>query len=147
MTQLCITIKCFEQYYLTNTIILLKKLHFLFISKKKAFKIKNLKQKKLTLNADLKALQLKNENLPLYSSISLPKKRKLFTILRSPHIDKKSREQFEFKSYKKKLFFGFMDSDIKKCFAPLLIFLIKNSDFPGVELEISFSYSTILKKN
>ena len=34
------------------------------------------------------------------SQIMLPLKRKKFTVLRSPHIDKKSREQFELKYYK-----------------------------------------------
>lgn len=31
---------------------------------------------------------------------SLPLKKKYYTVLRSPHVDKKSREQFEFSSYK-----------------------------------------------
>jgi len=33
--------------------------------------------------------------------IPLPTKRKLITVLRSPHIDKKSREQFEMKVHKR----------------------------------------------
>jgi len=33
--------------------------------------------------------------------IPLPIKRNLYTILKSPHTDKKSREQFEFKTYKR----------------------------------------------
>ncbi|OGF97062.1 MAG: 30S ribosomal protein S10 [Candidatus Glassbacteria bacterium RBG_16_58_8] len=33
--------------------------------------------------------------------IPLPTKRKLITVLRSPHIDKKSREQFEMKIHKR----------------------------------------------
>ncbi|HFB67740.1 MAG TPA: 30S ribosomal protein S10 [Calditrichae bacterium] len=33
--------------------------------------------------------------------IPLPTKRSLFTVLRSPHIDKKSREQFEMKIHKR----------------------------------------------
>ena len=33
--------------------------------------------------------------------IPLPTRRELFTVLRSPHIDKKSREQFEIRTHKR----------------------------------------------
>ncbi|MEE9207050.1 MAG: 30S ribosomal protein S10 [Gemmatimonadota bacterium] len=33
--------------------------------------------------------------------IPLPSRRQLFTVLRSPHVDKKSREQFELKTHKR----------------------------------------------
>jgi small subunit ribosomal protein S10 len=33
--------------------------------------------------------------------IPLPKKREVFTVLRSPHVDKKSREQFQIKTHKR----------------------------------------------
>jgi small subunit ribosomal protein S10 len=33
--------------------------------------------------------------------IPLPTRRQLYTVLRSPHIDKKSREQFELKTHKR----------------------------------------------
>jgi small subunit ribosomal protein S10 len=33
--------------------------------------------------------------------IPLPRKREVFTVLRSPHIDKKSREQFEIRTHKR----------------------------------------------
>jgi len=35
--------------------------------------------------------------------IPLPTKRELFTVLRGPHIDKKSREQFQIKTHKRLL--------------------------------------------
>lgn len=35
--------------------------------------------------------------------IPLPTMRKLFTVLRSPHVDKKSREQFEIRTHKRLL--------------------------------------------
>lgn len=35
--------------------------------------------------------------------IPLPTKREIFTVLRSPHIDKKSREQFQVKTHKRLL--------------------------------------------
>ncbi len=33
--------------------------------------------------------------------IPLPTKREIFTVLRSPHVDKKSREQFEIRTHKR----------------------------------------------
>ncbi len=33
--------------------------------------------------------------------IPLPTKREIFTVLRSPHVDKKSREQFQIKTHKR----------------------------------------------
>ena len=33
--------------------------------------------------------------------VPLPTKRKVFTVLRSPHVNKKSREQFQLSSYKR----------------------------------------------
>ncbi|MFN2517269.1 MAG: 30S ribosomal protein S10, partial [Pyrinomonadaceae bacterium] len=33
--------------------------------------------------------------------VPLPSRRQVFTVLRSPHIDKKSREQFEMKTHKR----------------------------------------------
>ncbi len=35
--------------------------------------------------------------------VPLPSERRLFTVLRGPHIDKKSREQFEMKTHKRLL--------------------------------------------
>jgi small subunit ribosomal protein S10 len=35
--------------------------------------------------------------------IPLPTKREVFTVLRSPHVDKKSREQFQIKTHKRLL--------------------------------------------
>ncbi len=115
MTQICITIKSFEWYHIQNTILFLKKIQLLLNSAKK-MKFKN------------------------FSIITSLKKRKLFTILRSPHIDKKSREQFEFIYYKKKVFI--QNTNINN--SALLIFFLKNSEFPGVEIEISLSYSSVL---
>lgn len=36
-----------------------------------------------------------------YKLIGLPIKRKVFTLLKSPHVNKKAKEQFELKTYKK----------------------------------------------
>lgn len=45
---------------------------------------------------------LNNVKAPfLKNGISLPIKKKKFTVLTSPHVDKKSRDQFEMNTYKK----------------------------------------------
>lgn len=49
-------------------------------------------------------LELLNQNilgLRIMGASSLPMRKKVFTVLRSPHIDKKSREQFEIRTYAK----------------------------------------------
>lgn len=56
----------------------------------------------------------------IYTIISLPNKIERLTILRSPHIDKKSREQYELKKYKKLCILDLQNNSIKKCFYLLL---------------------------
>jgi small subunit ribosomal protein S10 len=70
---------------------------------------------------------------------SLPIKTERFTVLRSPHVDKKSREQFEIKFYSKILStsFNFEDS-FEKQKAKLLINYIKNSS-SGLNLKITYT--------
>lgn len=60
--------------------------------------------------------------------VSLPIRRYRFTVIRSPHVDKKSREQFETKIYTKS-FIAFFDKEcsIEKEKAKFLITYIKNS--------------------
>lgn len=67
-----------------------------------------------------------------------PKKCKKITVLRSPHIDKKSREQFQIISYKRTLVLNLDSKPI------LLLFLeiLKTSKFPGVESEVLIEFST-----
>jgi small subunit ribosomal protein S10 len=66
--------------------------------------------KKLIQNS-LKQLKLNliNENFRILNVITLPKKIKRFCLLRSPHVDKKSREHFELRFYK-----SFMDIEFDK---------------------------------
>ena len=72
--------------------------------------------------------------------VSLPTLKKRFTVLRSPHIDKKSREQFEWKRYKKSITLSFGKNENGK--QSLFLFLLKNSSFPGVQMEINVKHST-----
>lgn len=56
---------------------------------------------------------------------SCPTKKKRFTVLRAPHVDKKSREQFEKKEYSKYISIYFKNTAIDKQKAKQLINYIK----------------------
>ena len=61
--------------------------------------------------------------------IPLPTKRQLWTVLRSPHVDKKSREQFELKTHKRLI-------DINDS-RPQTVDALTKLDLPaGVDVEI-----------
>ena len=61
--------------------------------------------------------------------IPLPTNQKIFTVLRSPHVNKKSREQFELNSYKRLL-------DIYSTSTSTVDALMKLELPSGVEVEI-----------
>ena len=61
--------------------------------------------------------------------IPLPTHKKLFTVLRSPHVNKKSREQFQLSSYKRLL-------DIYSTSSKTIDALMKLELPSGVEVEI-----------
>ncbi|MFO7638664.1 MAG: 30S ribosomal protein S10 [bacterium] len=61
--------------------------------------------------------------------IPLPTKRTLFTVLRSPHIDKRSREQFELRVHKRLV-------DISDATTDMVDALMKLEVPAGVEVEI-----------
>ena len=68
--------------------------------------------------------------------VDLHKKKKKITILRSPHIDKKSQEQFEIKNYK-----TIIIVKVKQINTSLLfIEILKNSNLFGTEIEISTNF-------
>ena len=46
-------------------------------------------------------LEVKRTGSQILGPVPLPNKTKIFTVLRSPHIDKKSREQFELTTHKR----------------------------------------------
>lgn len=128
MTKIHITIKSFQWYQIKNTILFIKKIQFLL----NCFLVTK-------FPAGLIDYQ-KNDKIDKISSTSFPKKRKLFTVLRSPHIDKKSREQFQFVFHKLKLVLNEKNDNKTNLF----IFLLKNSEFPGVEMEIVLNYHSCL---
>ncbi len=74
--------------------------------------------------------------------IDLPQKIKKITVLRSPHIDKKSREQFEIRHNKS----GFVFNINKRSHALLFFECLKNSQIYGVELSIDIYSSSFYSK-
>lgn len=73
------------------------------------------------------------------AGLGLPKKRILYTVLRSPHIDKKSREQFEMKIYKQYVALT-LDSDNPHDQITRLIHTTQ--DNPGVQSKVVIQYKT-----
>ena len=71
---------------------------------------------------------------------ALPPSTKRFTVLRSPHIDKKSREQFLQKTVAAIVCFPPATAQI----TPLLLALIKNSQLVGVQLRVRIVLTTSL---
>jgi ribosomal protein S10 len=67
-----------------------------------------------------------------WSCTALPPSIKRFTVLRSPHIDKKSREQFLQKNVAATMCFPLTTARV----APLLLALLKNSHLLGVQLRV-----------
>lgn len=67
-----------------------------------------------------------------------PKRCKKITVLRSPHIDKKSREQFQIVSHKKTLVLPIRDKNVLL----LILEILKDIKFIGVELEMLIEFST-----
>ncbi len=61
--------------------------------------------------------------------VPLPTKRTLFTVLRSPHVDKKSREQFELRVHKRLI-------EISNATTEMVDALMKLEVPAGVEVEI-----------
>ncbi len=153
MHEIHITLKSFESYYIEKNAVFLEKIYLLLnknlhkplpAKAKQVLKPAGKTGYKPVLPAGTKinqfqATKLFQTRLP-HTSLNLPKKRKLFTVLRGVHIDKKSREQFHFTHCKKKLY---MPLNNKQLF--LFLFIIKNAYFYGVEIEISVCYTSVFE--
>jgi ribosomal protein S10 len=74
--------------------------------------------------------------------VRLPKTRALYTVLRSPHIDKKSREQFEMKVYKQLIVIHTKTIQLRK-----QLLNLKLHDLSGVQLKVIFNYTTRLNRH
>ena len=84
-------------------------------------------QKKILL-----LFNLLNNNIEIQPFTPLPKQKSYITVLRSPHIDKKSREQFVYKTSKMNIDFNFSDAASLHSF----IFALNQIEVPGVEMKI-----------
>jgi small subunit ribosomal protein S10 len=82
-----------------------------------------------------------------FFSISFPQKQKRFTVLRSPHVDKKSREQFHIKSFKTMIRMNSSKNVECKESYELRLFLenLKYLKLLGVQMKIQISYTTFLE--
>ena len=93
-------------------------MYILRINFKSIKKIKNLKQKILKLKKSNKIKYIKIQGI-----YNVKNKNKIFTLLKSPHVNKKSREHFIYKNYSQKIniqFFNFFE------LINFLIFIKKN---------------------
>ena len=71
----------------------------------------------------------KNTGAKIVGPVPLPTKKRIFTVIRSPHVDKTSREQFEMRTHKRMI--DIIDS------TPQTIDSLMKLDLPaGVEVEI-----------
>lgn len=71
----------------------------------------------------------KGTGAKIVGPIPLPTRKKIYTVLRSPHVDSKSREQYEMRTYKRLI-------DIENA-TPKTTDAIKNLNIPaGVHIEI-----------
>ncbi|GAB4835455.1 ribosomal 40S subunit protein S10A [Ancistrocladus abbreviatus] len=78
---------------------------------------------------------------PSARKIRLPESRILYTVLRSPHIDKKSREQFQMGIKKQYVVLEAKRDELQKKF-----FWLKRQRIFGAQYEIKFEYKTRLDK-
>ena len=89
------------------------------------------------LQAVIDSIVLKQFDYVSWNSTRLPKKRTLYTVLRSPHVDKKSREQFEMVKYKQ-LFIVQTQSEYIR--SQLIRLLFQNT--VGVQCQVVVHYQT-----
>ncbi|TVU45113.1 hypothetical protein EJB05_04586, partial [Eragrostis curvula] len=81
------------------------------------------------------------ELMPNAKKIGLPESRALYTVLRSPHIDKKSREQFSMHVKKQ-----FLEQKVEAHELRKKYFWLKRLRAPGAQCEIQISFKTRLDK-
>lgn len=74
-------------------------------------------------------MTVKRTGSQIVGPVPLPNRKKIFTVLRSPHVDKKSREQFELTTHKRIL-------DIVSPVEQTMDALMKLNISAGVDVEI-----------
>ena len=99
------------------------------MSQKIRIKLKSYDHNLVDKSADKIVKTVKSTGAIVTGPIPLPTHKKLFTVLRSPHVNKKSREQFQLSSYKRLL-------DIYSSSSKTIDALMKLELPSGVEVEI-----------
>lgn len=66
-------------------------------------KLKSFDHKLLDISMEEIVATVKKTGASIIGPVPLPTRKEIFTVLRSPHVDKKSREQFELKTHKRLL--------------------------------------------
>lgn len=87
----------------------------------------------------------KRLNSPKYlkeQQVFLPKQISKFTVLCSPHVDKKSREQFEQRTHKRLIQWVFPTLDAKNKFMLYYFTRILSSFAVGVQLKLKYSLTS-----
>ncbi|BAF29914.1 small ribosomal subunit protein uS10m [Oryza sativa Japonica Group] len=79
--------------------------------------------------------------IPYAQKVGLPESRSLYTVLRSPHIDKKSREQFSMHVKKQFLVQKAETHELQK-----KLFWLKRLRLLGAQYELQISFKTRLDK-
>ena len=99
------------------------------MSQKIRIKLKSYDHNLVDNSAEKIVKTVKSTGAVVNGPIPLPTHKKLFTVLRSPHVNKKSREQFQLCSYKRLL-------DIYSTSSKTIDALMKLELPSGVEVEI-----------
>ena len=86
---------------------------------------------------------LQEWNIPVtgFKFIPLPKTKQKITVLKSPHVHKKAREQFEL--LKKKSVVQIKTNSKRETL--LIVLLLNYSQFPGVEIKCNIKINTLLQ--
>ena len=99
------------------------------VSQKIRIKLRSYDHRILDKSASQIVQTARNTGAITAGPIPLPTKRSVYTVLRSPHVDKKSREQFEIRVHKRLI-------DITQS-SPQLIEALMKLELPaGVDIEI-----------
>ena len=97
------------------------------------FRIKISTKNKNSLNLFLTAISKLKTSTRLIKCLSKQKQKKFVTVLKSPHVNKSSQEQFEYRTFSKILFI-YSSQPNKDLF---VLKSLKNSSFSGVKWQIS----------
>jgi small subunit ribosomal protein S10 len=99
------------------------------MSQKIRIKLKSYDHNLVDKSAEKIVKTVKSAGALVNGPIPLPTKKRIYTVLRSPHVNKKSREQFELSNYKRLL-------DIYSSSSKTIDALMKLELPSGVEVEI-----------